>query len=75
MAQIDISAEVGMIWHLLVSRGKATNEQLEEVLDESVRNGQSFQKVLYNYDLISEDALLQLIAEELGTEFVEILTV
>ena len=74
MAQIDISADVSMIWHLLVSRGKATDEQLEEVLDESIRNGQSFQKVLYNYDLINEDSLLQLIAEELGTEFVEIRT-
>ncbi|MFA6929515.1 MAG: GspE/PulE family protein, partial [Lentisphaeria bacterium] len=74
MAKIDISADVSMIWHLLVSRAKATDEQLEEVLEESIRNGQSFQKVLYNYDLIGEDSLLQLIAEELGTEFVEIRT-
>ena len=74
MAKIDISAEVSMIWHLLVSRGRATDEQLEEVLDESVRNGQSFQRVLYNYELISEDDLLQLIAEELGTEVVEVRT-
>ncbi len=74
MAQIDISADVSMIWHLLVSRGKATDEQLEEVLDESIRNGQSFQKVLYNYDLTNEDSLLRLVAEELGTDFVEIRT-
>jgi type IV pilus assembly protein PilB len=74
MAQIDISADVSMIWNLLISKGKATDEQLEEVLDESIRNGQSFQRVLYNYDLISEDGLLKLIAEELGTEFVEIRT-
>lgn len=74
MAQIDISADVSMIWSLLVNKGKATDEQLEEVLDESVRNGQSFQRVLYNYELISEDGLLGMIAEELGTEFVEIRT-
>ncbi len=74
MPQIDISADVSMIWNLLINKGKATDEQLEEVLDESIRNGQSFQRVLYNYDLISEDALLRLVAEELGTEFVEIRT-
>lgn len=74
MAKIDISADVSMIWNLLVRRGKATDEQLEEVLDESIRNGQSFQRVLYNYELIDEDSLLGLIAEELGTEFVELRT-
>ena len=74
MAKIDISADVSMIWNLLVRRGKATDEQLEEVLDESIRNGQSFQRVLYNYELIDEDSLLELIAEELGTEFVELRT-
>ncbi|NMA41853.1 MAG: type II/IV secretion system protein [Oligosphaeraceae bacterium] len=74
MSQIDISADVSMIWNLLVSRGRATDEQLEEVLDESIRNGISFQRVLYNYEIIDEDSLLQLIAEDLGTEFVEIRT-
>ncbi len=74
MASIDISADVSMIWHLLVSRDKATDEQLEEVLDESIRNGQTFQRVLYNYGIIDEDSLLQMIAEELGTEFIEVHT-
>lgn len=74
MASIDISADISMIWHLLVSHDKATEQQLEEVLDESIRNGQTFQKVLYNYDIIDEDTLLQMIAEELGTEFVEVHT-
>ena len=74
MSQIDISADVNMIWNLLVSRGRATDEQLEEVLDESIRNGMSFQRVLYNYEIIDEDSLLKLVAEDLGTEFVEIRT-
>ncbi len=74
MSQIDISADVNMIWNLLVSRGRATDEQLEEVLDESRRNGMSFQRVLYNYEIIDEDSLLKLVAEDLGTEFVEIRT-
>ncbi len=74
MASIDISADVSMIWHLLLNRDKATDDQLEEVLDESIRNGQSFQKVLYNYDIIDEDSLLQMIAEELGSQFIEVRT-
>ena len=69
---IEISPNVSMIWQILLRKKIATEDQLEEVLEESHNNGQSFETVLYNYEIITEDKLLNLIADELGTEFVEI---
>ena len=69
---LEVSPDISMIWQILVMRKVATEEQLQEVLEESRNNGQPFQKVLYNYEITTEDKLLQMIAEELGTEFVEI---
>ena len=69
---IAISPNVSMIWQILLRKKIATEEQLEEVLEESHNNGQPFETVLYNYEIITEDKLLNLIAEELGTEFIEI---
>lgn len=74
MSELVNSADVSMIWHLLTSRRLATESQLEEVLRESVENGQPFLTVLYNFEIIKEDDLLKLVANELGTEFVEIHT-
>ena len=69
---IAISPNVSMIWQILLRKKIATEDELEEVLEESHNNGQPFEAVLYNYEIITEDKLLGLIAEELGTEFVEI---
>jgi len=71
-ASIELTSDVSMIWHLLIREGIADEAQLEEVLEESVRNNLSFQNVLYNYEIISEDDLLRLVANELGSDFVEI---
>ncbi len=68
----DITPEVTMLWQILVKRKLATKEQLEEVLEESRNTGQDFQEVLYNYQIIEEDQLLQLVAQELSTQFVEL---
>jgi type IV pilus assembly protein PilB len=70
MPSIELDAEVGAIWHLLLDAGKATEEQLEEVYDEHERTGRAFTTVLFNYEIIEEDELLQLIADELGTDFI-----
>ena len=69
---IAISPNVSMIWQILLRKKIATEDELEEVLEESHNNGQPFETVLYNYEIITEDKLLGLIAEELGTQFVEI---
>ncbi len=72
MPAYDLDAEVGAIWHLLLDAGKTTEDQLEEVYEEHDRTGRDFVTVLYNYEIISEDELLELIAESLGTEVVSI---
>ena len=69
---IAISPNVSMIWQILLRKKITTEDELEEVLEESHNNGQSFETVLYNYEIITEDKLLGLIADELGTQFVEI---
>ncbi|NLE54630.1 MAG: type II/IV secretion system protein [Lentisphaerae bacterium] len=68
MAAIDMDADVSMIWHLLLDAGIATEEQLEEAFDESKRMNRTFVNILFNFDIITEDDLLKLIAENLGTE-------
>jgi type IV pilus assembly protein PilB len=66
----EMDAETSAVWHLLLDSGKAQEAQLEEVFEEHQRTGRSFPTVLYNYDIIQEDELLKLIADNLGTEFV-----
>jgi type IV pilus assembly protein PilB len=68
MAAIDMDADVSMIWHLLLDAGIATEDQLEEAFDESQRMNRSFVNILFNFDIITEDDLLQLVADNLGTE-------
>ncbi|NLF16481.1 MAG: type II secretion system ATPase GspE [Lentisphaerae bacterium] len=65
-----MDAEISALWHLLLDAGKATEEQLEEVYEEHDRTGRSFTTVLYNYDIITEDDLLKMVADNLGTDFV-----
>lgn len=72
MPNIDLDADVSTIWQMLEDAGKATTEQLEEVYDEHQRTGRDFTTVLYNYEIVKENELLQLIAENLGTELVDI---
>ena len=72
MPNIDLDADVSTIWQMLEDAGKATVEQLEEVYEEHQRTGRDFITVLYNYEIVKEDELLELIAENLGTELVDI---
>ncbi|MFA5203465.1 MAG: ATPase, T2SS/T4P/T4SS family [Lentisphaeria bacterium] len=72
MPTIELDADSSALWHILLDAGKATEQQLAEVYAEHERTGKSFQTVLYNYDIIKEDGLLQLVASHLGTEQVNI---
>ncbi|MDX9980603.1 MAG: ATPase, T2SS/T4P/T4SS family [Lentisphaeria bacterium] len=72
MPNLDLDADVSTIWQMLEDAGHATAEQLEEVYEEHQRTGRDFTTVLYNYEIIKEDELLRLIAENLGTELVDI---
>ena len=68
MPNMDIDADASVIWHLLLDAKIATEDQLEEAYEESAQYNQPFVNILYNFDIITEDQLLQLIAENLGTE-------
>ena len=68
MSSLDLDADVSMIWHLLLDAGIATEEQLEDVYDDVHRLNRPFIKLLYNYKIITEDELLKLMADNLGTE-------
>ncbi len=72
MATLELDAESSAIWHMLLDAGKASEEQLAEVYGEHERTGKSFTAVLYNYGVIKEDELLQLIAHSIGTEVADL---
>ncbi len=69
---IELDSTSNAIWHLLLDHKKATEEQLAEAYEEHERTGKAFTTVLYNYDIISEPKLLQLIADDLATEVVNL---
>lgn len=68
---IEIDAGSSAIWHLVLDAGKATEDQLLEVYEEHERTGKAFETVLYNYDIVNENELLKLIADNLGTEVID----
>jgi type IV pilus assembly protein PilB len=72
MTNIEIDAGSSAIWHLVRDAGKATEDQLLEVYEEHERTGKAFSTVLYNYEIVTEDELLQLIADNLATEVINI---
>jgi type IV pilus assembly protein PilB len=71
-ATIELDATSSAIWHLLLNTGKTTEDQLAEAYEEHERTGKAFTTVLYNYEIVTEQELLQLIAEDLATEVVNI---
>ncbi|HCN07631.1 MAG TPA: pilus assembly protein PilB [Lentisphaeria bacterium] len=60
---------------MLIDAGIATEEQLEQVYEEQERTGVPFTDSLYNFGIIQEHELLQMIADNLGTEFIDLKTV
>src|SRR6056297_3645076 len=72
MPEMEIDTSSSAIWHLLLDSDKASEEQLSEVYEEHERTGKAFTTVLYNYEIVTEAELLTLIAENLGTEVVEL---
>ena len=68
MPAFDLDPDTSLIWHLLVENHIATDEQLEDVYDDTQRLNRPFLKLIYNYNICTEDQLLNLVAENLGTE-------
>lgn len=72
MPEYELDSDSSVIWHLLLDNDEATEDQLQEVYQEHERTGKPFTTVLYNYGVIKESRLLELIAENIGTEVVDI---
>jgi type IV pilus assembly protein PilB len=49
-----------------------TEEQMEEIEEEHKRSGKGFQDLIVNFGLLQEEELLELIANNLGTEVVDL---
>mgnify|MGYP006274066211 CR=1 FL=1 len=72
MPELELDSDSSAIWHLLVDNDKATPEQLREAYLERERTGKAFTTVLYNYGVIRESELLELVAQSIGSEVVDI---
>lgn len=57
---------------LVKDRGLIDDLQIEEVVQEHTRNGQPIAQILNDFGILDTDSQLQIIAEHLGTEVVEI---
>ena len=68
MPSMEIDPEVSQVWHLLLDHNIATEEQLEDTYEDTQVLGKPFLTLLYNYNIITEDDLLKLIAEDMGTD-------
>jgi type IV pilus assembly protein PilB len=66
----DLSAQP--LLALLRERGLIDDMQIEEVVAEHTRSGRPVSQILVDYGLIDSDTQLQIMAEHLGTEVVQI---
>lgn len=69
-----LDAESQTLKDILLSEEVCTDEQLIEVEEEHDRSGKPFKEVLYDYGLIEEPQLMQLIADNLGSEVIDLRT-
>ena len=57
---------------LLLARRLLTDEQLEEARDTALQRGRSLGRVLIELGYVSEAALVAILAEQLGLEFIDL---
>ncbi len=57
---------------ILLAEGICDEEQLNEVEEEHERSGKAYQEVLIDYEIVSEERLLELIAQNLGADVVDL---
>ena len=60
---------------MLVEEGLCSEDQLIEIEEEHERTGKVFQDLLVDYEIISKEELLGLIARNLGTDVVELTSI
>ena len=69
-----IDQETQALYDLLLEAG-ADQEQLKEALEERERNGKSFRDVILDYGFCNDVELMNLIADNLGVEIVDLLEI
>ena len=69
-----IDQETQALYDILLEAG-ASEEQLKEALEERERSGKSFRDVVLDYGFCNDDELMKLIANNLGTEIVDLLEI
>jgi type IV pilus assembly protein PilB len=60
------------VLQLLDAQGLVSAEQVQEILDESQRSGKAIRAIVIDMEILPEDALLELIAENLGTRVINL---
>jgi len=67
-----LDAENQTLKDILLSENICTEKQISEVIEEHERSGKPFREVLVDFEIISEDGLLEMVATNLGTEVVDL---
>jgi type IV pilus assembly protein PilB len=70
-AVVDTAAINDTYWHILLDHELADEGQLQEAMEEHERTGTPFADVLYNFGFVTQDKMLELLAETLGTSRVD----
>ncbi len=68
----EMDAESNALFHLILDAGLADETQLAEAWEEHERNGTSYRESLFNYGIVEEDQLCWMMAENLGTEYIDL---
>jgi type IV pilus assembly protein PilB len=63
---------VGQLDELLIERGLISEDQLEEAREIALERGRSLGRVLIELDYLKEAALVAILAEQLGLEFIDL---
>ncbi|MCH2174490.1 MAG: Flp pilus assembly complex ATPase component TadA [Lentisphaeria bacterium] len=68
----DMDSASVTIADMLIDAGMANEEQIVEMWDEHQRTGTAFKTVIYNFEIMTEEQLMRLIAENLGSQYLDL---
>lgn len=68
----ELDSQGTAIWHLMLEADLATEEQLQVIYNEHLDTGKPFVDILLNNEIVDEDELLHMIADQLGTQYVDV---
>ncbi|MGL4855126.1 MAG: hypothetical protein ACRC37_07735, partial [Lentisphaeria bacterium] len=68
----ELDATSSAIWSLMIDANIATQDQLESIYNEHIETGKPFREVLLNFEIIEEDELLHMLADQIGTEYIQL---